>query len=112
MERTFLKWKSLMPTLEEGQRIVLLTIAGEKCSVQSEKFSAFSNIKMSYLVVAFLKYSYSMNTSFISKFRKRKTGKMHCSSCNELNKKHDRIGSAFSMSHSKDNCSLQTPLRC
>lgn len=87
-----------MPTLEEGQRILLLTIAGEKCRVESEKFAVFSNIKMSYLVVAFLKYSYPMNISFKSKFRKRKTGEMHCSRCNELNKKHDRIGSAFSMS--------------
>lgn len=100
-----------MPTLEEGQRIPLLTIAGVKCKVWSEKFAAFSNIKMSYLVVVFLRYSNPMNISFICKFRKRKTGKMHCSSCNELNKKHDRIGSAFSMSHSKDDCSLQTPLR-
>lgn len=66
------KWKSLMLILEEGQRIVLLTIAGEKCRVQSEIFAAFSNIKMSYLVVAFLKHSYPMNISFISKSRKRK----------------------------------------
>lgn len=61
-----------MPTLEEGQRILLLTIAGVKYRVQSEKFAVFSNIRMSYLVIAFLKYSYPMNISFISKFRKKK----------------------------------------